>query len=172
VVRAAERGDAAAVARIYNRGIEERQATFETEPREVAEVLRWLEERWRFPLLVAEVAGGVCGWARVSSYSIRRAYSGVGECQVYVDPDVRRHGVGTALTEALCAESERLGYWKLIGRLFPENEPSVALVRRCGFREVGVHLRHGRLDGRWRDVLLVERLLGPANLRGASRPAS
>jgi L-amino acid N-acyltransferase YncA len=79
-----------------------------------------------------------------------------------VDPAARLRGIGRRLLEALAADAERAGYWKLIGRLFPENEASRALMRGCGFSEVGVHRRHGRLDGAWRDVLIVERLLGEA----------
>jgi L-amino acid N-acyltransferase YncA len=104
----------------------------------------------------------VLGWARVGHYSDREAYRGVGEVQVYVDPPARGRGLGTALLEAASGAAEEAGYWKLVGKLFPENEPSRALVRRCGFREVGLHQRHGRLEGAWRDVLVVERLLGEA----------
>jgi L-amino acid N-acyltransferase YncA len=161
MVRAAEPRDAAAIAAIYNQGIEERQATFETEPRRSAEIGAALEREKR-PVLVAEEDGSVLGWARVGAYSDREAYGGVGECQVYVERKARGRGVASALIEALCAEAERCGYWKLIGKLFPDNEASVALLRRCGFRDVGLHLRHGRLDGQWRNVLVVERLLGPA----------
>jgi L-amino acid N-acyltransferase YncA len=98
----------------------------------------------------------------VGEYNPRECYRGVGEATLYVDPAARRRGIGRRLLEALAAEAERVGYWKLIGRLFPENEPSRALLRSCGFSEVGVHRRHGRLDGEWRDVLIVERLMGEA----------
>ena len=78
---------------------------------------------------------------------------------IYVEREARGKGIGTALLLELTRQARELGYWKLTGKLFPENEPSVRLVRRNGWREVGLHLRHGRLDGRWRDVLVVERLL-------------
>jgi L-amino acid N-acyltransferase YncA len=161
VVRAAQPDDAAAIAAIYNQGIEERQATFETEPRSPEDIGTALE-RGDF-VLVEESEGAVRGWARVSGYSDRGAYAGVGEAQVYVERVARGRGIASALIEALCEEAERRGYWKLIGKLFPENEASVALLRGRGFRDVGLHRRHGRLDGEWRDVLLVERLLGPAD---------
>jgi L-amino acid N-acyltransferase YncA len=161
-IRPAARADCGRIAAIYNTGIEERSATFETRLRGRAEIARWLEDPSRSPLLVATREGRVTGWTRISRYSDREAYRGVGECQVYVEPAARGRGVGTRLLLAACHEAETLGYWKLLGRLLATNRASLALVDRCGFREVGVHVRHGRLDGHWRDVVLVERLLGPA----------
>ena len=157
-VRAAAPDDALRVAEIYNAGIAERGSTFETCVRDAADVLNWLEAGARFPLLVAE-EHGVLGWARIAAYSQRPVYAGVGEVSVYVDRDARGKGVGTHLLEELGRRARELDYWKLTGKLFPENEAGVRLVRRSGWREVGLHLRHGRLDGRWRDVLVVERLL-------------
>jgi L-amino acid N-acyltransferase YncA len=172
-IRPAAPADCARIADIYNVGIEERSATFETRLRGAPEVARWLEGSRRCPVIVAEGASGVVGWARVGRYSEREAYRGVGECQVYVEPAGRGRGVGTRLLLEICHEAERLGYWKLVGRVFADNRASRALVDRCGFREVGVHLSHGRLDGEWRDVVLVEILLGPAAVsagwRGLSR---
>ncbi len=160
MVRAANPDDAAAITAIYNQGIEERAATFETQPRAPDEIRRALEREKL--VLVEESDSAVRGWARVGPYSERLAYAGVGELQIYVEREARGRGVARTLVEALCQEAERRGYWKLIGKIFPENEPSAALLRRCGFRDVGLHHRHGRLDGEWRDVLVVERLLGPA----------
>lgn len=160
-IRSATPDDAAAVADIYNQGIAERSSTFETEPRSAADVLDWLDQGERLPVLVAQDER-VLGWARILSYSPRLAYSGVGEVSVYVAPQARSRGLGSALLDELALRAERLGYWKLTGKLFPENEASRRLVSRCGWREVGLHLRHGRLDGVWRDVLVVERLLGQA----------
>jgi L-amino acid N-acyltransferase YncA len=162
-IRAAGPADAGAIAAIYNHGIEERQATFETRLRSSDEILGWLDAGDRFPVIVAVYEGAVAGWARIARYSEREAYRGVAECQVYVHPGRRRLGVGAALANSIAAEAESKGYWKLIGRLFTSNDASIALVDRCGFRHVGVHLRHGRLDGHWKDVLLVERLLGEAS---------
>ncbi len=99
------------------------------------------------------------GWARIAEYSPRPAYAGVGEVSIYVDRDARGQGVGSALLAELSRQAAELGYWKLTGKLFPENEASVRLVRRNGWREVGLHLRHGNLEGQWRDVLVMERLL-------------
>ena len=81
---------------------------------------------------------------------------------MYVRRTARGRGVGRALLTELAASAETVGYWKLTGKLFTENDASLALVRRCGWREVGTHLRHGRLEGEWRDVIVVEVLLGDA----------
>ncbi len=157
-VRRAEPDDAPRIAEIYNDGIAERSSTFETCPREAADVLPWLDAGERFPVLVAGPKD-LSGWARIAEYSPRPAYAGVGEVSIYVDRDARGRGVGTALLAELSRQAAELGYWKLTGKLFPENEASVRLVSRNGWREVGLHLRHGNLEGQWRDVLVMERLL-------------
>ena len=159
-IRAAAASDAAAVARIYNEGIADRLATFETQPRSAEEVAAWLEER--LPFLVAERAGQVVGWARVSPYSDRCVYDGVGEHGVYVARSARGAGVGRMLLEALCDEAAGSGFYKLTSRVFTDNVPSRAVHLAAGFEEVGIQRRHGRLDGRWKDCVLVERLLGDA----------
>ena len=158
-IRPAVTADAAGVAHVYNDGIEERKATFETRPREEGEIAAEIEGRGEAPFLVAVRDGEIAGWARLTAYSDRQCYSGVGEASLYVARTARGRGVGRRLFEALAAEAAEAGYWKVIGLLFPENEASVALVRACGCRVVGTHLRHGRLDGEWRDVVIVERLL-------------
>jgi L-amino acid N-acyltransferase YncA len=159
VVRAATAGDVAALCRIYNVALAERSSTFETEPR-VAEDFEERIGAARFPFLVAEGTPGVIGWAGLASYSTRPCYAGIGECSVYVAVEARGRGVGTSLTEALAAAAHANGFHKLIGKLFTDNSASVRLVERCGFSSVGIHRRHGQLDGEWRDVLVVERLLG------------
>jgi phosphinothricin acetyltransferase len=155
MVRPATAADLAAIAAIYTAGIEGRTATFETRTMGAGDVAPWLED----PLLVAEENGTVLGWVRISPYSAMPAYAGVGELQVYVDPAARGRGVGKVLIDAICDTAAGAGYWKLTGKLFPDNEPSRALFRRSGFRDVGVHHRHGQLDGEWRDVVVVERSL-------------
>jgi len=157
-IRSATAHDAEAIATIYNEGIAERTSTFETEPRSLGDVRGWLDSE-RHPVLVAPDGESLAGWGRVAAYSPRAAYGGIGEASVYVAAAHRGHGIGGALAAGLLAEAERAGYHKLIGKLFTDNEASLQLVRRLGFREVGVHMRHGRLHGRWRDVLLVELLL-------------
>lgn len=161
-MRPATRPDAGAIAEIYNEGILGREATFETELRDGRDIETWIAAAPRHPLLVASEEGTVAGWARTMPYSDRPAYAGVVECSVYVAHERRGRGLGGQLLDALAVAAQIRGRWKLTGKLFAENEASARLVRSRGFREVGVHRRHGRLDGAWRDVLVVERLLGDA----------
>ncbi|HYU50125.1 MAG TPA: arsinothricin resistance N-acetyltransferase ArsN1 family A [Candidatus Limnocylindria bacterium] len=160
--RPATVGDAAAIARIYNEGIQERIATFETRLRTAADIEPWLADGR--PLVVVENhPGDVVGWASAAAYRPGRdSYAGVAEFSVYVAREARGRGAGRLVMERLAAECERRGIWKLVSRVFPENIASLALCRATGFRDVGVYRRHGRLDGQWRDCVIVERLLGEA----------
>ena len=156
--------DATAITRIYNQGIEERIATFETEPRSVEQMAAQLLEKGdHYPTVVVERDGEVIAWAGCSSYRSRPCYAGIGEHSVYVAREGRGAGAGLLALEALFVAAEQQGYWKLLSRIFPENVPSLALHRKAGFREVGVYRRHGKLDGEWRDCVIVEKLLGEAN---------
>ena len=160
-IRPATEADTEAIAAIYNEGIADRVATFETRPREPGEVAAWLDEA--LPLLVATGEdGAVLGFARVSPYSDRCVYSGVGEHGVYVARAARGRQVGRRLLDALVAASEQAGLYKLTSRLFADNAASRAAHLAAGFEEVGIQRRHGRLDGEWKDCVLVERLLGEA----------
>jgi L-amino acid N-acyltransferase YncA len=159
--RPARRSDAEAIARIYNEGIEERIATFETRPRTAREIQAWFDDAQ--PIVVVEEGGVVISFANTSAYSPRGCYSGVAEFSVYSARESRGRGAGTLAMEALVEAAEKAGFWKLVSRVFVENEPSRKLLLSLGFREVGVHEKHARLDGIWRDVIVVERLI-PANL--------
>jgi L-amino acid N-acyltransferase YncA len=150
--------DAGSICAIYNAAIAERGSTFETEPRSAADFEVRIGDK-RFPLLVGDAGSGVIGWAGLAPYSIRPCYAGIGECSVYVVVDARGRGAGTTLTEALAVAAHRRGFHKLVGKLFTDNVASLHLVERCGFSSVGLHRRHAQLDGVWRDVLVVERLL-------------
>ncbi len=158
--RAATPDDAPAIARIYNDGIADRIATFETRPRTAADVAAWFDAV--HPIVVVERDGAVVAFAATSAYRPREAYAGVAEFSVYVARDQRGRGAGRAAMEALIAAAEDAGFWKLLSRVFVENGPSRALLASVGFREVGVYRRHARLDGEWRDCVIVERLLGDA----------
>jgi L-amino acid N-acyltransferase YncA len=163
-VRNATLDDAAAIAEIYNQGIEDRIATYETEPRSAEEQQAWLRAiADHYPAVVAQIDGEIVGWAGAGPYRARECYRGIGEFSMYVRRDWRGHSVGDLLVAALISEAERLGLWKLLSRIFPFNEASRALCRKHGFREVGVYQKHARLDGRWLDVVIVERLI-PRNL--------
>jgi L-amino acid N-acyltransferase YncA len=158
-VRNAYAADAEAISAIYNQGIEERQATFQTRPHDPGE-LELKTEQHGGQLLVAELDGRVVGWAGWSGYDDRADYyAGIAECAVYVGRDARGQGVGAALLNGLADEASKFGVHKLVAKIFTTNEPSVVLFRRCGFREVGTHMRHGQLDGQWKDVLVMERSL-------------
>jgi len=156
----ARAGDAPPIAAIHNQGIEERVATFETEPRRPEEVAARIEAGEL--ILVAERDGEVLGFVSVSPYSDRPAYAGVGEFTVYVERGARRLGVGGALMDAVAEAAEQRGLHKLTGRVFKTNSPSIELLHARGYRDVGVHRRHAKVDGEWRDVLQIERLLGAA----------
>ena len=158
-VRPATRDDADAITWIYNEGIRDRGATFETLERSAADVLPWFDDS-RFPVLVAIDGNTVVGWAAASPYRARACYAGIAEYSIYVATSHRGRGVGRALMPAFLAALETAGFWKVLSRLFPENGASRALCTRFGFREVGVYQRHAQLDGVWRDVVIVERLLG------------
>ena len=152
--------DAAAIAAIYNQGIEDRIATFETEPRTPDQIAKQLSEKGdRFPTVVAEQHGEVIAWASAGAYRSRPAYAGVAEHSVYVARSARGKGAGRVALDALCRAYAERGFWKLVSRIFPENTASLALHERCGFRVVGVYERHGKLEGAWRDCVIVERLL-------------
>jgi phosphinothricin acetyltransferase len=162
-VRLATGEDAAAIARIYNEGIAERIATFETDPRSPAQVAAALADKGdRYPTVVVERDGMVVAWAGAGAYRARPAYAGVAEHSVYVARAARGTGAGRAALEALCRVYAERGFWKIVSRIFPENTASLELHARCGFRVVGVYRRHGRLEGAWRDCVIVERLLGEA----------
>lgn len=156
-VREMRAGDAEAVAAVYNEGIRGRGATFRTGEQSAADVAGWADGSVRFPVVVGESEDGtVLGWARAGSYSDFEPYAGVGELAVYVSAAARGGGVGRTLVDALARAARDRGYWKLIAKVFPENTASIALLRSCGYRDVGLHHRHGQLDGEWRDVLLLE----------------
>jgi L-amino acid N-acyltransferase YncA len=160
-VRHATLDDAAAIAQIYNQGIEDRIATFEVDPRsasDVAEALRLRSEK--YPAVVAEDDGRIVAVAWTSGYRPRECYAGIAEFSVYTDRRFRGRGLGRIVMQALVAEAADRGFWKLVSRVFPENHASRALLEKLGFREVGVYRRHGRLEGEWRDCVILELLIG------------
>ena len=119
--------------------------------------------------MVAEREGRIVAWASAGPYRSRPAYAGVAEHSVYVARSARGTGAGRAALEALCRAYAERGFWKLVSRIFPENIASLALHERCGFRVVGVYRRHGKLEGAWRDCVIVERMLDEARSRVTMR---
>lgn len=159
-VRAVERPDLDAVRRIYNEGIEDRIATLETTLRDEAAMAAWLDARGpRHPVLVAVAEGDVVGWASINPYNQRCAYAGVGELSVYVARSHRGQGVGGRLLSALEAAARELAYHKLVLFTFPWNALGQGLYRKRGYREVGVFEAQGILDGRFVDVMAMEKRL-------------
>ena len=156
--RPAQREDAAAIAEIYNQGIADRIATFETEPRTPAQIEPWFENGMPIVAIVAD-DDELVGYAAAFPYSDRSCYQGIGEFAVYVRRDWRGRGVGKLAMEALVDASRAGGLWKLLSRVFTENRASRALMAQVGFKEIGVHEKHGKLDGLWRDCAIVERLI-------------
>jgi L-amino acid N-acyltransferase YncA len=163
ITRPATIEDCAKIAEIYNAGIHGRQATFRTWETNAQEIAAWLEHP-KLPLLVAELEGEVVGWAHASSYRTSKYYSGIVEYSIYIASSAHGQGVGTILLEAFFTACEIVGIWKLVSRIFPENLASRALCQKTGFREVGIYQKHAQLDGQWRDVIIVEKLL-EANLK-------
>lgn len=160
--RPARLDDAPAITEIYNQGIEDRIATFETEPRSIADIEPWFEHAYAF-VSVIDPGGDVAGYAVAHPYSDRRCYRGIGEFSVYVRRSHRGRGVGQAAMAALIDAARADGLWKLTSRVFPENRASLALMARMGFEEIGVHRNHGKLEGVWKDCVIVERLI-PENI--------
>jgi L-amino acid N-acyltransferase YncA len=162
VARPAVRADAPAITEIYNQGIEDRIATFETEPRAVADIEDWFETAVAL-VSVVDPASVIVGYAVAHPYSDRCCYGGVGEFSVYVRRSERGRGAGQVAMAALVEAAREKGLWNLLSRVFPENRRSLALMARMGFKQIGVHEKHGKLDGVWRDNIIVERLI-PENL--------
>src|SRR5271170_3822709 len=157
IPRLATLSDAPFLAAIYNEGIEDRVATFETRPRSVDDIRGWFDDR--HPIVVVEEDGQVVAFASTSTYRRRDCYAGIAEVSVYVARKFRRHGAGRVALGELINRAKAKGFWKLVSRVFPENQASRALIQSLGFREVGVYEKHGQLDGIWRDVVIVERHL-------------
>jgi L-amino acid N-acyltransferase YncA len=175
-VRPAELRDAARISEIYNEGIEDGQATLETQPRTPADIVTKINTAGNH-LVIAEwggkpggtASGGaaglpataqtILGWASITPYSSRECYAGVGEASVYISRSARHQGLGRLLLDALITTAAERGYYKLIGRLLASNTASRQLVRGLGFREVGLHEKHGKLSGKWVDVVVAERLI-------------
>ncbi len=161
--RTATPDDAAAIAQIYNQGIEERTATFETDLRSAECIRAWFDDV--HPIVVVEGDREVIAFAATFSYRPRACYAGIAEVSVYVAPGARRRGAGRLAMMALIEAAEKAGFWKLVSRVFTDNTASRSLLRSLGFREVGIYEKHGQLDGVWRDVVIVERII-PANITG------
>ncbi len=163
-VRPATTRDAGDIARIYLQATQDNLATFENFLVTAEQQARWVNEHsGKYPLLVAELSGRVLGWAALSPYHVRPHMEGIAELLIYIDRDYRRHGVGRELMRAIQASARACGHFKLIGRFLAHNDAGRTLCRMTGWREVGIHLKHTKLEGRWYDLVVVEYLI-PENL--------
>lgn len=154
--RPAHHRDAPVLTTIYNQGISDRIATFETRLRTPDELIPTISNP-RYPCVVACVADEVVAFASTSSYRARDCYAGIAEFSVYVAREWRGRGAGTAVMQALLQAAQMAGFWKVLSRVFVENTASRRMLARVGFREVGIYEAHAQLDGVWRDVVIVEK---------------
>jgi phosphinothricin acetyltransferase len=162
LVRAAVIEDTEAIASIYNEGIHDRIATFETRLRTPEDIQSWLSVSDQYPMVVVERDGAVIGFARTDRYRDRACYRHIAEYSVYVARRARQLGAGRAALSALVVAASTAGFRKLVSRIFVENTASRRLAIAEQFREVGIYQHHGQVDGVWRDVVIVERLLPPS----------
>ncbi|QUN06377.1 N-acetyltransferase [Shewanella yunxiaonensis] len=153
-VRAFTVADYPAVSAIYQQGIESGKATFQVATKSWEE---WDSAMLLQCRLVAELAGNVVGWAALSAVSKRAVYAGVAEVSIYVANDAKQQGVGSALMSRLINDSETNGLWTLQAGIFSENNASIALHQKYGFKVLGIREKLGQLHGVWRDVAFMER---------------
>ena len=159
-IRHASPHDAAAIASIYNQGIDDGNATMETELRTPEERRFWVTAREpRYPVIVAEARGKVVGWGSLNVFNPREVYRHVADFSLYVEREWRGTGVGSRLLADLIELAKRLDFHKMVLAAFPSNEGGMALYRKFGFREVGVYKEHGFHRGQWADIIIMEKLL-------------
>jgi phosphinothricin acetyltransferase len=159
-IRPATSDDAEPICEIFNQGIADRIATLDTTLRTPEERRHWLAERGaRHPVIVAVGGGRVVGWASLNRFNPRAAYDSVADFSVYVEREQRGHGVGRRLLEHLIARARGLGYHKIVLATLPHNTGGIHLYARAGFTSVGTYHEQGQIDGRWVDVVIMEKLL-------------
>jgi len=159
-IRPARVEDAKEIARIYNQGVQDRAATFENSYVTPEERYLWIISRPdQYPVLVAEVKHTMMGWASLTPYSPRACYKGIAELSIYIERSLRGHGVAQELMKSMQNAARERGFYKLMGRLMADNEPARKLCQLMGWKEVGVHEKHGKLGNEWHDLLLVEHIL-------------
>jgi L-amino acid N-acyltransferase YncA len=164
-IRPARVGDAKEIARIFNQGVQDRAATVENAYVTPEERYLWLAARPdKYPVLVAEVKHTLMGWTSLTPYSPRHCYDGIAELSIYIERSLRGHGVALELMKAMQNAASEKGFHKLIGRIMADNQPARKLCQATGWREVGIHDKHGKLASEWHDLVLVEFLI-PENLK-------
>ena len=159
-IRPAAPADADAICAIYNQGIADRLATLDTALRTPAERRAWLAERGpRHPVIVADVSGAAVGWASLNRFNPRDAYDHVADFSVYVERGWRGKGIGRRLLDRLIDLAREIGYHKLVLAALNDNPAGIALYTAAGFIRVGIYHEQGQLDGRWVDVVIMEKIL-------------
>lgn len=159
-IRPASPVDAAAICTIHNQGIEDRIATLDTTVRTPDGVRRWLAERGpRHPVIVADAGGSVVGWGSLNQFNPRQAYDFVADFSVYVERQSRGQGIGRQILDRLVDLARATGYHKLVLTALASNDAGVGLYENAGFSRVGVYREQGQLDGKWVDVVIMEKLL-------------
>ena len=160
LIRAARFADLPAMREIRNQGILDRVATLDAEPHTAQETLAWFGKHGpRHPVLVAETAGGIVGWASLNTFNSRNAYQYVADLSVYIERQQRGKGIGTRLLQAVTSLGREVGYHKIVLSAFPSNTAGMHLYERQGFTTVGIYKEMGQLDGRWVDTIVMEKLL-------------
>jgi L-amino acid N-acyltransferase YncA len=159
-LRDATQADIATICMIHNQGIEDRVATLDVEPHTLDEQIAWFHRHGpRHPVVVAEAASDVIGWAALNQFSARPAYRFVADLSVYIERQWRGKGVGTLLLHEIEARAHALGYHKIVLSAFPFNQAGMRLYERFGFRTVGIYHEQGLIDGCWVDTIIMEKLL-------------
>jgi L-amino acid N-acyltransferase YncA len=159
IIRKATSDDLAAITEIYNQAILRTTATFDTEPKSLEEQKVWFESHGpKYPVLVAEEDGKVTGWASLSKWSDRCAYSDTAEISLYIDEKKRGKGIGRKLLEAIIREGEKTGIHSIIARIAEGNETSIHLHQSVGFEQIGIMKEVGRKFGRLLDVYLMQKI--------------
>ena len=161
-IRQAQEADSSSLCEIFNEAVQDHLETFDSEPRAVDDQqlrIAAADTDPKHPILVAELRNWVAGWATLVSYDNRIALDDIGEVSIYVRRAFRSYGVGRQLMRAIQEAAGRLGYRKLVGRVLAQNQDGLVLCRATGWREVGRHTAHSRLNDGLHDVIVVEYLI-------------
>lgn len=159
-IREATFQDLESIMNIYNEGIEDRIATLETETKDLSYMQEWFQDHSeRYKVLVAEEDGEVVGWASLNPYNNRCAYSGVADLSIYIGRNSRGKGIGSILLTAIDEAAHENGFHKIVLFTFPFNESGQKLYQKLGYRQVGIFKNQGVLEGKFVDVMAMEKLL-------------
>lgn len=160
LIREANMNDLEPIMNIYNQGIEDRIATLESETKDLIYMKDWFNHhKDRYKIIVAEQEGHILGWSSINQYSSRCAYAGVGDLSIYIARDHRGKGVGSLLLKEIEEVAIENGFYKILLFTFPFNEMGQSLYKKNGYREVGIFKNQGILDGKFVDVMAMEKMI-------------